>query len=162
MAFLALFIFKRRIGFLALVFVIVLTHVLGKMNENVFNSMGGLGKKEVECIVGCRQMAIHAVGYKSLGVVYMGGSFPGFHGKLNFVAGGAKLGRGSADHRLIGNTEKRKGDQNADRNQDQSFEIFFHEYPFGINPEKNSLFLCHIVLRLRLFNTTFLKKKTFF
>ena len=118
MTFLALFIFKGRIGFLALEFMIVLTHVLGKMDENVFNPMSGLGKKEVECVVGCGEMTVHAVGYKSLGIICMRGGFPGVEGKLNFVTGGAELRRGSADHRVIGYTEKRKGDQNADGNQD--------------------------------------------
>lgn len=50
MAFLALLIFERGVcsepGFLVIVF------VLGKMNDDVFDAVRGLGVEKVECIMG--------------------------------------------------------------------------------------------------------------
>jgi hypothetical protein len=69
-AFLTLFVLKRSIGLIAILVMVV--SVLGKMNNNVFNAMESLGVKEVKRIVGCWQMTVHAVGYKTLGIVDMG------------------------------------------------------------------------------------------
>jgi len=68
-ALLALLIFKGGISSLAVTIMVV--GLLGKMNDNVFNAVGGLGVEEVECIVRGRQVTIHAVGHKALGIVDM-------------------------------------------------------------------------------------------
>jgi hypothetical protein len=69
-AFLTLFVFKGCIRLIAILLMVV--SVLGKMNDNVFNAMESLGVEEVKRIVGGRQVTIHAVGYKTLGIVDMG------------------------------------------------------------------------------------------
>lgn len=69
-AFLTLFVFKGCIRLIAILLMIV--SLLGEMNDNVFNAMESLGVEEVKRIVGGRQVTVHAVGYKTLGVVDMG------------------------------------------------------------------------------------------
>ena len=103
MAFLALVIPKRGIGLLPLFFVVIFA--LEKMDEDVLGTVKGLGIEKVKGVVRCRQMAIHAVGHKSLFIVHMSGCLPGVVGKLNLVAGGTELGRGCAYHGVIGETE---------------------------------------------------------
>jgi hypothetical protein len=103
MAFLALVISKRGIGLLPLFFVVIFA--LKKMDEDVLGTVKGLGIEKVKGVVRSRQMAIHAVGHKSLFIVHMSGGLPGVVGKLNLVAGGTKLGSGCADHGVIGETE---------------------------------------------------------
>jgi hypothetical protein len=70
MTFLALLVLKGGISRLSVSLMIVL--VLGKMNDNVFHAMHGLGVEEVEGIVGGGKMTIHTVGHKALGIVHMG------------------------------------------------------------------------------------------
>ena len=103
MAFLALVILERGIGLLPLYLVVVFT--LEEMDEDVLGTVKGFGIEEVKGVVGSRQMAIHAVGHKSLFVVHMSGGLPGVVGKLNLVAGGTELGRSCADHSVVGETE---------------------------------------------------------
>ncbi len=103
MAFLALVIVERGIGLLSLFLVVIFA--LEKMDEDVLGTMKGFGIKKVKGVVGSRQMAIHAVGHKSLLIVHMSGGLPGVVGKLNLVAGGTKLGRGCADHGVVSETE---------------------------------------------------------
>ena len=62
-------------------------------------------------------MAIHAVGHKALGVIHMGGGFPGVVGGLDFMAGGAKFRRRSANHGVITHTKQGKCDQDADHDK---------------------------------------------
>ena len=83
MAFLALFIFKRGIGSLAVLFMII--GFLSKMNNDILDAMHGLGIEEVVGIMGGRQMAVHTVCHETLGVVHMGGRLPGVVGKFDFV-----------------------------------------------------------------------------
>jgi len=92
MTFLTLFVFKGGIGFLSLYLMIVLTHILGKMHENVFNAMSGFGIKKGKGIMGGWQMTVHTIGNKSLCIIHMGGCFPGIISKLDFMTGCAKLG----------------------------------------------------------------------
>ena len=103
MAFLALVIVERGIGLLSLFFVVILA--LEKMDEDVLGTVKGFGIEKVKGVVGSRQMAIHAVGHKSLFIVNMSGGLPGVVGKLNLVAGGTELGRSCADHSVVGETE---------------------------------------------------------
>jgi hypothetical protein len=103
MAFLALVISKRGIGLLPLFLVIILA--LEKMDEDVLGTVKGFGIEKVKGIVRSRQMAIHAVGHKSLFIVHMSGGLPGVVGKLNLVTGGTKLGRGCANHGVVGKAE---------------------------------------------------------
>ncbi len=60
-------------------------------------------------------MAIHAVSHKSLGIVDVGGGFPGVVGELNLMAGCAELGRGCPDHGIIGHAENREGNDNSNK-----------------------------------------------
>ena len=103
MAFLALFIFKRVVGRLAIFFVIIL--VLGKVDDNIFDPVKGFGIEKINGVTGGWQVTVHAVGHKPLGIVYVGGCLPGIVGKLNLVAGGTKLGRGCAYHGVVSETE---------------------------------------------------------
>lgn len=87
------------------------------MKHQVFNAMQGFLVKKVYGILGGRQVTIHAVRDKTLGIVHMSGSFPGVVGELNFVAQYAKLGGGGTNHCIIGHTENREGDENTDTNE---------------------------------------------
>jgi hypothetical protein len=103
MAFLALVILERGIGLLPLFLVIILA--LEKVEEDVLGTVKGLGIEEVKGVVRSRQMAIHAVGHKALFIVHVGGGLPGVVGKLNLVAAGTELGRGCANHGVVGETK---------------------------------------------------------
>ena len=70
MAFLALVVGEGGVSFLPLLVVIIL--LLKEVDENIFGAVKGLGVEELKGIVGGRQMAVHAVGHKSLLVVHMG------------------------------------------------------------------------------------------
>lgn len=70
MALLALLVFERGTGLLTIVLMVVC--VLREMNGNVLHAMPGLGVEEVDGIVRGRQVAVHAVGHKALGIVHMG------------------------------------------------------------------------------------------
>lgn len=126
MAFLTLLVGKGCICFLPLQRVIVLTHVTGKMKEDVFDAMGGFRVEKIERIMGRREMAVHAVRDKPLGIVDVGGCFPRVVGELDFMAGGTKSRSGCSNHRVVGDTEQRKSNDNAGAYQDDPDEIFFH------------------------------------
>jgi len=103
MTFLALVIPERGVGLLPLFFVVILA--LEKMNEDVLGTVKGLGIEKVKGVVRGWQMTIHAVGYKSLFIVYMSRGLPSVVGKLNLMAGGTKLRRGGSYHGVVGETE---------------------------------------------------------
>jgi len=124
MAFLALDVFKRRIGGPAVLVMIIF--ILNKMDKNIFDAVPGLGIKEIKRVVRCRQMTVHAVGHKSLGVIDMTGGLPSIVGKLNFMAGGTKLGGCGPHHRIVGQAEKRKTDHDADGDKDSRNDHLFH------------------------------------
>jgi hypothetical protein len=130
MTFLALIVGKAGIGFLTLQFIVVLTHVLCKMNKDVLDTMGGFGIKELNRVVGRGQMTIHAVGDKALGVVGVGGCFPGIVGELDFMTGGTKLRGGGPYHCIIGDAENGKGDNNTRSDKNGSNDILFHGFSF--------------------------------
>ena len=119
MAFLALVVFKRGVGCSRLFVMIIF--ILKEMDDNVFDAVKGLGRKEIKRVVGRRQMAVHAVGHKTLGVIDVGGGLPGVVGKLDLMAGGTELGRCGADHGIVGEAEKRKSDDDADGNKNGGF-----------------------------------------
>ncbi len=79
--------------------------------------MGGFCIEKINGIVGSRQMAIHAIGDKTLCVVHVGGGFPRVVSELDFMAGGTKLGCRGPDHGVIGDTENRKSDNNTQNNK---------------------------------------------
>jgi len=124
MAFLALVILERGIGLLSLFFVIVL--FLKEMNEYIFCTVPGLGIEKVKGIVRSRKMAVHAISHETLSVINVSGCFPGVVGKLDLMAGGTELRSGGADHGVIREAEKRKGDDDANDNENGGFEKFFH------------------------------------
>ena len=66
---------------------------IGEMDEYIFYAVGRLCIKKVNCILRGRQVTVHTIRDKSLGVVYMGRGFPRVKGRLNFVAGGAESRR---------------------------------------------------------------------
>ena len=125
MAFLALVVLERTVGFLPLFLVIIL--FLKEVNQDVFGAMKGLGVEEINSVVGGGQMAVHAVGHKTLLIVHMGGGLPGVVGKLDLMAGSAKLGCRGAHHGVVGQAEKRKGNDNAYDNEDGGFNKLFHD-----------------------------------
>ena len=69
-AFLALLILKGGIRLLTIVVVIVF--VLGEMNHDILDAMECLGIEEINGVVWGREVTIHAVCHKSLGIVDMG------------------------------------------------------------------------------------------
>jgi hypothetical protein len=124
MAFLALVIFERGIGPLPLFFVVILA--LKKVDKNVFSAMPGFGIEEIKGVMRSRQMAIHAVGHKSLFIVNMSRGLPSVVGKLNLVAAGTELGRGCAHHGVVGETEQWKGDNYTNGDENGGFDELFH------------------------------------
>lgn len=91
MTFLTLGIIKGGVGSFAIFLPIV--SIEGKVFDNVFYTVKGLGKEEIESFMGGGEMAIHAVGYEPLGIVHMGGRSPGDHCRFDFVASGAEVWR---------------------------------------------------------------------
>jgi hypothetical protein len=118
MAFLALFVFKRGISGVSILFPVVRS--TGKMDHDIFDAVPGFGIEKSKGVMGCRKMAVHTIGYKALGVVGMCGGFPGIVSRLDFVAGGAELRRRGSDHRVVGNAENRKTEKDPKTNEDDT------------------------------------------
>jgi len=70
MAFLTLLVLEGGISLLAIFFVIIF--FLEKMYNNILDAMCGLGIEKIKGVVRSRQMAVHAVCHKSLGIIYVG------------------------------------------------------------------------------------------
>ena len=70
-------------------------------------------------------MVVHAVGHETLGIVDVSGGLPGIVGKLDFMARGAKLRSGGANHGVISDAEKGKRHENADDNVNGRLYQFF-------------------------------------
>lgn len=117
MAFLTLVVVKRRIRFLPLALMIILGRVLGEMNEDVLYSMECFGIKKFEGIVRCWQVTVHTVGDEALRIVHVSGRLPGIIGKLDLMAGGAKLRRRCSNHGVVADAEQREGDDDPHQNQ---------------------------------------------
>jgi len=122
--FLTLVILERGIGLLPLFFVVILA--LKKMDEDVLGTMKSFGIEKVKGVVGSGQMAIHAVGHKALFVVHMSGGLPGVVGKLDLMAGGTELGRGCADHGVVGEAEQWKSDNYTNDDKNGRLDELFH------------------------------------
>ena len=99
----ALFIFKRIIGYCKIFLAVVFT--LHKVNKDIFDAVEGLLVEKIKRIVRSRQMTIHAIGHKALGIVDMGGCFPGVIGGLNLVTGGTEFGGRGSYHGVIGDAK---------------------------------------------------------
>jgi hypothetical protein len=125
-AFLALIVGKRCIGFLAVLFVVVF--ILRKMHKDILDAVKGLGIKELKGFMGCRQMTIHTVGHKTLGIIYVGGRFPGIDGESYFVAGCTETGSRSPIHGVIEHAEDWESDHNSDADQ---YGWFNNLFPVG-------------------------------
>lgn len=123
-AFLTLFVLKGSIGFIAILVMIV--SLLGKMNDNVFNAMESLGVEEVKRIVGGRQVTVHAVGYKTLGVVDVGGGLPCVVGILDLMAPRTKLRRRCAHHCVVTEAEKGESYEEPYGDEHGRFDQSFH------------------------------------
>ena len=95
------------------------------MDVDILDAVGGLGEKEVEGVVGRRQVAVHAVGHEPLGIVHVGRRPPRVEGKLDLVAGGTELGGRCADHGVVGDAEQGQGDEDADNNEDDRLDRSF-------------------------------------
>jgi len=70
MAFLALVVREGGVSFLPLLVVIIL--LLKEVDEYILDAMKSLSVEELNGILGSRQMAVHAVGHKTLLVVHVG------------------------------------------------------------------------------------------
>ena len=105
MAFLALCIFKSCIGMFTAFFPVI--GAIGEMDEYIFDAVSSLGVKEIDRILRGRQMAVHTVSDKPLGIVYMGGGFPTVIGGSNFVTGRTETGSGRSGHGIISEAENR-------------------------------------------------------
>jgi hypothetical protein len=85
-ALLALIVGEIRIGFFFLQCVVIVAHILGKMNIDVFNAVGGFSIKKVEGVMRSRQVTIHAIGHEAVGVVDVGRGFPSIVSVLDLMA----------------------------------------------------------------------------
>jgi len=125
-AFLALVVGERGIGFFFLQRMVVTVRALCQMNVDVIDAVSGFGIKKVEGVVRGREVAIHAIGHEAVGVVDVGAGFPGIVGVLDLMAGCAELRRRSPDHCIIPDTEEGKGKEDADTNKDGCNQVLFH------------------------------------
>jgi hypothetical protein len=125
MALLTLVILERGIGLLSLFLVIVL--FLKEVDEHIFCPVPGLRIKKVKGIVWRWKVAVHAVGHKSLGIIYMRRCLPGIVGELNFMAGGTELRCGSTDHGVVSKAKKGKGNDDPNDNENGGFDKLFHD-----------------------------------
>ena len=69
MAFLALLVLEEGIGLLTISFVIVF--LLEEMYNDILDAVRSFGIEEVKGVVGSREMTVHTVRHKSLGVVHV-------------------------------------------------------------------------------------------
>ena len=128
MAFLALAVVETGVGILAGFRPVVFT--LEKMHRHVLDPVIGRGEKEVEGVLGRRQVAVHAVHHHTGGIVGVGGRPPGHDGRFDLVAGGTELRCGGAHHGVVAHAEQGKGQQNAQKHEGPADDIFFHDsYP---------------------------------
>jgi hypothetical protein len=70
MALLALLVLEEGISLLAISFVIVF--LLEEMYNHVLDAMRSFGIEELKGVVGSREMTVHTVRHKSLGVIHVG------------------------------------------------------------------------------------------
>jgi len=126
MAFLALFIFERGVGLFLLQGMIIKAHVLCKMDVNIFEAVHGFGVEKIDSVMRGREVTVHTVRYKALGIVDMSGCFPGVVCIFDFVTGCTKLRRRCPDHGVITKTEKGKSDEYAKAHKGNSNNDFFH------------------------------------
>ena len=61
--------------------------------------------EKIQGILGGGQVAVHTVGHKALGIVDVGGGFPGVVGKLNFVTGCTEFGGRGSYHGVVGDAK---------------------------------------------------------
>lgn len=122
MAFLTLVVFERGVGRVSRLFPVIF--VPEEMDKNILDPVSGFGIEEIERAVGGRQMAVHAVGNKPLGVVGVSRCFPRVEGELDFMARRAKPGGRRSNHGVICDGKNRKGDENTDHDQRSAKEKF--------------------------------------
>jgi hypothetical protein len=115
MAFHALVVFKRLVCFFPLLGMVVVIH--GKMRDNILYAVQSFHIEKIDCVVGSRQVAVHAVCHKTLGVVDMSGGLPSVVSELNFVTGSAEFRCGRSDQGVVGHAKNRKAQKNAQGNQ---------------------------------------------
>jgi hypothetical protein len=70
MTFLALLILEGGIGLLAILLVVVF--LLDKVGDDILYAVECLGIKEIKGVVGGREVAVHTVCHKALGIIDMG------------------------------------------------------------------------------------------
>jgi hypothetical protein len=85
-----------------------------------------------------------------MGIVYMGGCFPGVIGILDFMTGCTKLRGRCPDHGVVTDTEKGKPDDDTDNNEDAGNKNFFFH---GVS-------CCLRLINLQLFNAIALRLTT--
>jgi hypothetical protein len=139
-AFLALIVFEGSIGLLAVFFVIVFIQEKD-MGKEILHAMPCFGIEKVKGVMGGREMTVHTVGHKSLGVIGVCGGFPRVIGELDFVAHGAELRGRGANHCVVGDTEDGEGYNDADGHVNGGPNGLL---PGGRGAPRNTLRFCHI------------------
>ena len=139
MAFLALLILERGVGRLG--GLVTIKAVLGKVNDNVLDTVEGLGIEKVERVLRSWEMAVHAVRHKTLPIIHMRRGLPGIVGKLDFVAPSTEFRCRCAHHAKVSNAEKWKGDDYASDNENDGFDKLFHGASLQQDVRLNSLAL---------------------
>jgi hypothetical protein len=126
MTFPALGVFYARIGGFPLFFVIVGFRSFHEVDDDVFDAVSGLGVEKFHGILGCRQVAVHAVGHEPLGVVHVSGRLPGIVSESNFMAARTEPRRRCADHGVVGKAEERKADDETQADEKDRLQPVSH------------------------------------
>ena len=71
MTLLALLVFKSGIGLFTLMGMVIQAHVFGEMGIDILYAVGCFGIEKIDRVMGCRQVTVHAVGHKPLGIIYV-------------------------------------------------------------------------------------------
>jgi hypothetical protein len=125
MALHALFVIEGVVGRLAVFGVIVFSSQ--EMDHHILNAVKGFGVEEVKGVMGRRQMAVHAVGDKSLGIVDVCRCLPGVVGEFDFMAAGAELGSGGSHHGVVAHAKEWKAYENTQPDKGCCKQVlFFH------------------------------------
>jgi hypothetical protein len=71
MAFLALIVLERRIRLLT-IFLVIIFIQNKDVREQIFDAVPGFGIEKVKGVMGGREMTVHTVSHKSLGIIGVG------------------------------------------------------------------------------------------
>ncbi len=108
MTFSALLVIDILIYCLPVLGIIVRAWFHSEVNNDVFEAVIGLGIEKFEGILRGWEMTVHAISYKSFGIVYMGRGLPGIIGVFDFMAGGTKFWCRCTNHGIVAHAKKRE------------------------------------------------------